>query len=88
MLREGGRDRIGRGYLLALGRAPRPAERAALDRLLGRLRARFDADPTAAAALLAQGAAPRDTAFAPAELAAYTGLASALINLDEAVTKE
>ena len=88
MIREGGLDRLGRGYLLALGRAPRPKERAALEKLLVRLQARYATDPKLAAGLLEQGDAPRDPSLDAAELAAYTGVASVLINLDEMVTKE
>ena len=88
MIREGGADRIGRAYLIAFGRTPHERERAALDKLVARLKARYDADPKSAAELLKQGDAPRDPALDATELAAYTGVASLLLNLDEMVTKE
>jgi hypothetical protein len=88
MMREGGSDRLGRGYLLALGRTPRDKERAALEKLLARLKVRYDSDSRSAAELLKQGDSERDPSLNAAELAAYTGVASLLLNLDEMVTKE
>ena len=41
-----------------------------------------------AAEFLKQGESPRDKSISPADLAAYTGVASLILNLDEAVTKE
>jgi len=38
--------------------------------------------------LLKQGESPRDAALDPSELAAYTGIASLVLNLDEMVTKQ
>jgi len=88
MMREGGADRLGRGFLLALGRAPREKERAALEKLLARLKVRYDSDSKSAVELLKQGDSERDPSLNAAELAAYTGVASLLLNLDEMVTKE
>ena len=88
MMREGGADRLGRGYLLALGRTPQAKERAALEKLLTRLKVRYGGDRQAAAELLKQGDSPRDPSLDAVELAAYTGVASLLLNLDETVTKE
>ena len=88
MMREGGADRLGRGYLLTIGRAPREKERAALDKLLARFKVRYDSDPKSAAALLKQGDSTSDASLKTTELAAYAGVASVLLNLDETVTKE
>jgi len=48
----------------------------------------FEKDPASAKALLAVGEAKNDAALNPAELAAFTGLASTMLNLDEVITKE
>jgi hypothetical protein len=48
---------------------------------------RYRADEKAARKLLAVGESPRDDSLPPAELAAYTILASVILNLDETVTK-
>jgi hypothetical protein len=44
-------------------------------------------EPAAATALLAVGDSPVDSALPPAELAAWTIVASQVMNLDEALTK-
>jgi Protein of unknown function (DUF1553)/Protein of unknown function (DUF1549)/Concanavalin A-like lectin/glucanases superfamily len=67
-----------------LGRAPRPAERDILVQALHRQRAEFQADPSAAKKLVGAEAEP----VAVREGAAYTALASLVLNLDEALTKE
>jgi hypothetical protein len=48
----------------------------------------FTKDPEAAKQLLTLGEAKSDPKLSPAELAAYTTVASTLINLDETITKE
>jgi Protein of unknown function (DUF1553)/Protein of unknown function (DUF1549)/Concanavalin A-like lectin/glucanases superfamily/Planctomycete cytochrome C len=76
------------GARLVLGREMRPAERAVFDAALAKFRERFRAHPDDAVAYLNQGASPRDTSIAPAELAAWTGVANLLLNMDEAVTRQ
>ena len=71
----------------ATSRAPAGEDLAVLRRALHRERARYAGDPTAAARLLAHGEAPRTTAIAPAEHAAWTQVATLLLNLNDAVTK-
>ncbi|HBY61358.1 MAG TPA: hypothetical protein DEH78_16170 [Solibacterales bacterium] len=88
MLQEGGSDPVTRGFALVLGRAPRPRERAAADAALAKFRSVYRAKPGEAEALLQQGKSPRDRGIPAAELAAYTAVASLLLNLDETVTKE
>jgi hypothetical protein len=51
-------------------------------------RAHFDRDRDAARQLIAIGATVADPALDPCELAAYTTIASVLLNLDETLTKE
>ena len=59
-----------------------------LSSLLERFRARFAAAPADAAALLATGEAPLAKEFPPAELAAFTMVANALLNLDATICKD
>jgi mono/diheme cytochrome c family protein len=74
-------------WRLALARPPTVAELALARGALAREQARFAAEPARAAALLAQGEAPRDATLAPAVHAAWTLLASTLFNVDEFVTR-
>jgi hypothetical protein len=53
-----------------------------------RLRKQYADDPTAAKKLLAAGEAKRDEKLDPVEHAAWTGISGAILNLDEALTKE
>lgn len=69
-------------------RRPSAKELAILGDSYARLLAQFQADPSAAAALLATGEYPRDTSLDPAEHAAYTSLCCLLLNLDEVLNKE
>jgi len=90
MMREGGPDpeaKLAYGWKLVLGRQPRTAENASILSAFKRFLARFDADLASAEAFLKQGESPRGP-FPPAELAAYATVASLILNLDEAVTKD
>jgi hypothetical protein len=73
-------ERLIRGFLLALGRLPSTRERAAAQRYLEALRARFSADPQAAEAFAGPGAEA-------VERALWTGGARWLLNLDGFVTR-
>jgi len=91
MMREGGagpRDRLRYGYRLVLARPPRLAEEVVAGGLLEQYLTAYRADPKAALEYLRQGESPLDPAMDRAELAAYSGLASLLLNLDETITKE
>jgi Protein of unknown function (DUF1553)/Protein of unknown function (DUF1549)/Planctomycete cytochrome C len=91
MVREGGdaaAQRLAFGFRCVLSRSPRKPE---LDILVSaHLRAlkEFQAAPVAAAKLLKVGNSSADPTIDPAELAALTTVASTLLNLDEAVTKQ
>jgi len=50
-------------------------------------RAKFAADPAAAKKLLAVGHSPLPEKLDPAELAAWTTVASLVLNLDETISK-
>jgi len=80
-------ERLVAGVRIALTRTPLPAELDVLRAALTRQIEDFGSDPVATAALLGIGAtAPPPDERTP-EWAAYTMLASTLLNLDEAVTK-
>jgi len=91
MIREGGAtpsSRIAHGFRLATARAARAEEIAVLSAGLERRVAAYKQDSDAVRQLLAAGEAPRDASLPQAELAAYTTLASVLLNLDEVVTRQ
>jgi hypothetical protein len=81
-------ERIARGFELVLGRSPTLRETKTLETLLAGQLERFRNDAGAAAALLRQGASPVDASLPASELAAYSLVASALLNTDEFVTRE
>jgi hypothetical protein len=83
-------DPAGRIDFLARTLLARPlasAEQAAAEARLARYAAHYRGHPDDARALLATGAAPADTAFDPAETAAWTMLANQFLNLDETLVK-
>jgi hypothetical protein len=79
---------IGFAVRRILSRRPTAAELTVLQRMLDEQRANYRADKAAAAKLLSIGSTPFDKALNPAELAAWTNLCLALLNLDEALTRE
>ena len=81
-------ERIDAAYRRVLSRPAREAEVAVLQGLLEVYLDRYRDDLDAAEALLAVGSSPWTATQDPAELAAYTGIASLVLNLDEAVTKQ
>jgi hypothetical protein len=91
MLRDGGdtpASRIAHGFRLLLARPPRADEIAILTAAYERSAREFKDDAAGAAALLAVGSVPVDSKLDPTQLAAFTTVASILLNLDETVTKE
>src|SRR5262249_39612197 len=91
VMTEGGatpEERIAYAFRLAVARQPRPAE---LEILLGGFQehlAEYRRDPGAGIALIGIGESPRNETLDSSELAAYTGVASLILNLDETVTRE
>ncbi len=79
-------ERLAHLYLLVLSRSPRKEEAAVLLEQLAHERRAFQADRQAAKDLLAVGESLADPALDVAELAAWTTIASVVLNLDEAVT--
>ncbi len=80
-------QRLALAFRRVLGRWPNETERALLAKSLDKQRARFT-DATAAEAFLAVGAAKRDQAHDPLQLAAYAAVCLGILNLDEAVSRQ
>jgi hypothetical protein len=87
---EGGHDPAKRIDLMSeilLSHPPPPKMAAVLETSLEQMRAHYAADPKAAHALLAVGEKKPDPAIPEPELAAWTMVASEMLNLDETVNK-
>ncbi len=90
VIHEGGTDageRVRRAWRLVLSRPPAEREVAALERLYRQNRAQYAADPAAADQLIHIGLAPPADGVAAAELAAWTAVARAILNLNETITR-
>jgi hypothetical protein len=91
MMKEGGSDPAGRiqyAFRLATARAAKARE---IELLLGTLRnfeQKYHAKPDAALQFVSAGKSTWDEKLESAELAAYTGVASVILNLDETITKQ
>ena len=82
--RSSGNDRLDRIFRLCLSRPPEAAEKDRLSTYLAAQQKIFDSEPDAASRL-----APYEIDGVEAkELAAWTGLARGLMNLDEFLTRE
>lgn len=79
--------RLHRMFERLLARAPDAREAQELSAALADFRTRYRATPQDANDLLAVGKAPRDEKIDPIELAALTMIASAILNLDESLTR-
>lgn len=90
MLTEGGEtvtDRIQFAFRLATSRPPTAKEIRLLETLLTAEQADFEANPDAARRLIEVGEYPLPQDISPVELAAYTVLANAILNLTESILK-
>jgi len=88
---EGGKDtarRIRYAFRLATARYPSPAEQQVLAELARRQLAHYRRDKEAARKLLAVGESRFDQKLDAGELAAWTTVASTILNMDETITKE
>jgi hypothetical protein len=83
VLRESG-DPLDRAYLLCLGRLPRSVERQRLEQYLAKQIGLLKEDSDSAKAMAGEPVAGIDTI----EQAAWTGVASVILNLDEFITVE
>jgi hypothetical protein len=91
MLVEGGptpNQRIDRAYQLLLARSPKPAELNILTKALSGFESTYQKDPKAAAEFLNYGESARKPGIEVADLAAYTSVASMILNLDAVINKE
>jgi len=80
------RKRIVYVFLVSLSRAPEPQEREPLERFLATQLDQFQTDAEEAGSLVADDAPQEPEALA--ELAAWTALSRAILNLDEFITRE
>ena len=90
IIREGGNDtaaRITWVWRQSTSRNPAPRETAVVSRLLDKHLRHFREHPQAAQKLLSVGMAPRPDDIPVAELAAWTSVARALMNLNETITR-
>jgi hypothetical protein len=87
---EGGRDPAQRINLMSeilLSRDPSPKMQAVLTNSLAEMRRHYAADPKAAHAMVSEGETKPDAEVPEPELAAWTMVASEMLNLDETLTK-
>jgi hypothetical protein len=90
VVREGGaapEQRIRLMSELLLAHEPSPQMTAVLMNSLSQMKKHYGADQGAAVKLIRAGETKPDASIAPAELAAWTMIASEMLNLDETVTK-
>jgi hypothetical protein len=80
--------RIRYGFRLVTGRVPEAKEVAVLARLLSAERGSYAKRPDAASQLVSTGTMPANARLQRDEVAAWTTVASTILNLDEAITKE
>ena len=91
ILNEGGKlpaERIDYAFRRALGRHVKPAERDVVMDYLRFQMDSFKSRPDAALKYVSQGETPRDQKLDASELAAYTSVASLILNLNQTVMKE
>ena len=81
-------ERIGLAFRLATARQPTAVEVAILRRIFDAQLAENQSDPESAALLLQVGESPFDPSLDRHELAAWTTVASSILNLDETITRE
>ncbi|MBV8807546.1 MAG: DUF1553 domain-containing protein, partial [Acidobacteriaceae bacterium] len=89
-LKEGGSDenaRVRYVFRLATDRDPTAQELGILDKLYEKEAAHYSADNKAAEKLLAVGESKPDASIRPSDLAAWTLVASTILNMDETITK-
>jgi hypothetical protein len=86
--RAGPEDRLDLAFRLTVARRPTPREVSLLREALASYLDVYRGDPGAARKYLSQGESPRDEELDVSELAAYSTLASLILNMDETITKE
>jgi hypothetical protein len=81
------RERLVFGFSVVTARLPSAAELSVLQAALDRFQAKYQADADAARKLISVGESPVDEKLDASEFAAYTMVASLLLNLDETLNK-
>jgi hypothetical protein len=81
-------SRAALAFQLATARPPSKPELAMLTRLAAQQAQHFKKAPEEAEALLQNGESEYDRTLRPADLATWTVVASAILNLDETISKE
>jgi hypothetical protein len=79
--------RLDFGFRLVTARPPSASEKAVLKQTLSKYESKYQADGEAAKKLISVGESPVNEKLNPSELAAYTMVASLLLNLDETLNK-
>jgi hypothetical protein len=79
--------RLTLAFRLALTREPAPRERQILTNLLSAQRERYKANPEDAKKLVATGSKPAPANLEPQELAAWTSITRALLNIYETTAR-
>lgn len=82
------KDRLQHAFLMATARTPRPEELDVLERRFQKSLEVFRSNPAAASELVRMGEFPVNETLDIGELAAFTTVASLILNLDEVVNKE
>jgi hypothetical protein len=85
---SGDRERLTLLFRLVVARKPTSTELRVLEAGLVRHRRHYAADRKGALRLVAVGEASRDRSLDPVEQAAFTAMASVVLNTDEAITRE
>ncbi|MEO1530420.1 MAG: DUF1553 domain-containing protein, partial [Planctomycetota bacterium] len=81
-------SRLEEGFRIVTARRPTDSETEILNRILDDATKRYESDIEAAKKLLDVGDSERDMSLSPATHAAWTIVASSLLNLDETLTRE
>ncbi len=90
IVKEGGAtddERIAFAFRLVTSRTPSSEEASVLKSVFKAERAKFRADPSKADKLLGVGESPRDASLDQVEVAAWSAVASLVLNLDEVLTR-
>ena len=80
-------DRIAWAFVRVLDRKPKPEESAVLAKLYAKDAEEYASDKAAAQDLISVGDHPVDSTIEPAELAAWTSVTRAILNLHETITR-
>ena len=80
-------QRLSNAYAAAVSRLPSDSEQVLMLSQLNKWKADYEADKVGAEQLIQIGTKPRDQTIAAPELAAWTNICRAILNLNETVTR-